>query len=62
MNAEENDLIAEAIGDRAEDRAVTVSSEHPECFLLCLVVDNLLCFKAGKPPLTPVPETPFKGW
>jgi lactate dehydrogenase-like 2-hydroxyacid dehydrogenase len=27
-----------------------------------LVVDNLLAFVAGKPPLTPVPETPFKGW
>jgi len=27
-----------------------------------LVVDNLLAFAAGKPPLTPVPETPFKGW
>jgi lactate dehydrogenase-like 2-hydroxyacid dehydrogenase len=27
-----------------------------------LVVDNLLAFAAGQPPLTPVPETPFKGW
>lgn len=27
-----------------------------------LVVDNLAAFVAGKPPLTPVPETPFKGW
>ena len=27
-----------------------------------LVVDNLKAFDAGKPPLTPVPETPFKGW
>jgi lactate dehydrogenase-like 2-hydroxyacid dehydrogenase len=27
-----------------------------------LVVDNLLAFAAGKPPKTPVPETPFKGW
>ncbi|HZT47312.1 MAG TPA: 2-hydroxyacid dehydrogenase [Hyphomicrobiaceae bacterium] len=27
-----------------------------------LVVDNLLAFAAGKPPLTPVPETPFRGW
>lgn len=27
-----------------------------------LVVDNLLAYKAGKRPLTPVPETPFKGW
>lgn len=27
-----------------------------------LVVDNLLAFRSGKPPLTPVPETPFKAW
>ena len=27
-----------------------------------LVVDNLAAFAAGKPPLTPVPETPFKAW
>jgi len=27
-----------------------------------LVVDNLAAFAAGKPPKTPVPETPFKGW
>lgn len=27
-----------------------------------LVVDNLAAYVAGKPPLTPVPETPFKGW
>jgi lactate dehydrogenase-like 2-hydroxyacid dehydrogenase len=27
-----------------------------------LVVDNLAAYAAGKPPLTPVPETPFKGW
>lgn len=27
-----------------------------------LVVDNLDAFAAGKPPKTPVPETPFKGW
>ncbi len=27
-----------------------------------LMVDNLKAFAAGKPPLTPVPETPFKGW
>jgi hypothetical protein len=24
-----------------------------------LVVDNLLAWFAGKPPLTPVPETPY---
>lgn len=27
-----------------------------------LVVDNLLAYKDRKPPLTPVSETPFKGW
>ena len=27
-----------------------------------LVVDNLAAFAAGKPPPTPVPETPFKAW
>ena len=27
-----------------------------------LVVDNLVAFVEGKPPLTPVAETPFKGW
>jgi hypothetical protein len=26
------------------------------------VVDNLVAFAANKPPKTPVPETPFKGW
>ena len=27
-----------------------------------LTVDNLLAYKAGQPPLTPTPDTPFKGW
>ena len=27
-----------------------------------LVVDNLLAWAAGKPPLTPVPETPWHSW
>jgi lactate dehydrogenase-like 2-hydroxyacid dehydrogenase len=27
-----------------------------------LVVDNLAAYAARKPPLTPVPETPFQGW
>jgi lactate dehydrogenase-like 2-hydroxyacid dehydrogenase len=27
-----------------------------------LVVDNILAWAAGKPPLTPVPETPWRGW
>jgi lactate dehydrogenase-like 2-hydroxyacid dehydrogenase len=27
-----------------------------------LVLDNLDAYLARKPPPTPVPETPFKGW
>jgi len=27
-----------------------------------LVVDNILSWAAGKPPLTPVPETPWRAW
>lgn len=27
-----------------------------------LVIDNLKAMAAGKPPLTPVPETPFRNW
>ncbi len=27
-----------------------------------LVVDNIAAWAAGEPPLTPVPETPFKSW
>jgi hypothetical protein len=27
-----------------------------------LTVDNLVAFVENKPPKTPVPETPFKGW
>jgi lactate dehydrogenase-like 2-hydroxyacid dehydrogenase len=27
-----------------------------------LVVDNLVAWAAGKPPLTPVPETPWRSW
>jgi lactate dehydrogenase-like 2-hydroxyacid dehydrogenase len=27
-----------------------------------LVMDNVIAFADGKPPKTPVPETPFKGW
>jgi lactate dehydrogenase-like 2-hydroxyacid dehydrogenase len=27
-----------------------------------LVVDNILAWTAGKPPLTPVPETPWRAW
>src|SRR5215813_5069285 len=38
------------------------ASIHTRSRMGQLVVDNLLAFAAGKPPLTPVPETPFKGW
>ena len=27
-----------------------------------LIVDNIAAWAAGKPPLTPVPETPFRSW
>jgi lactate dehydrogenase-like 2-hydroxyacid dehydrogenase len=27
-----------------------------------LLVDNILAWAAGKPPLTPVPETPWRSW
>jgi lactate dehydrogenase-like 2-hydroxyacid dehydrogenase len=27
-----------------------------------LVADNILAWAAGKPPLTPVPETPWRAW
>jgi len=27
-----------------------------------LVVDNILAWAAGKPPLTPVAETPWRAW
>jgi lactate dehydrogenase-like 2-hydroxyacid dehydrogenase len=38
------------------------ASIHTRSRMGQLVVDNLLAFAAGKPPLTPVPETPFQGW
>jgi lactate dehydrogenase-like 2-hydroxyacid dehydrogenase len=38
------------------------ASNHTRGAMGQLVVDNLLAFAAGKPPKTPVPETPFKGW
>ena len=27
-----------------------------------LIVDNIAAWAEGKPPRTPVPETPFKSW
>lgn len=41
---------------------VASASVHTRTLMARLVVDNLKAFAAGKPPLTPVPETPFKGW
>lgn len=38
------------------------ASVHTRTQMGQLVVDNLAAFAAGKPPVTPVPETPFKGW
>lgn len=38
------------------------ASQHTRNAMGQLVVDNLAAFAAGKPPLTPVAETPFKGW
>jgi lactate dehydrogenase-like 2-hydroxyacid dehydrogenase len=38
------------------------ASQHTRNAMGQLVVDNLVAFVQGKPPRTPVPETPFKGW
>jgi lactate dehydrogenase-like 2-hydroxyacid dehydrogenase len=38
------------------------ASVHTRNAMGQLVVDNLVAFTQGKPPKTPVPETPFKGW
>jgi lactate dehydrogenase-like 2-hydroxyacid dehydrogenase len=38
------------------------ASQHTRDAMGQLVVDNLTAFAEGKPPKTPVPETPFKGW
>jgi lactate dehydrogenase-like 2-hydroxyacid dehydrogenase len=38
------------------------ASVHTRDAMGQLVVDNLVAFVEGKPPKTPVPETPFKGW
>ena len=38
------------------------ASQHTRDQMGQLVVDNLAAFAEGKPPKTPVPETPFKGW
>jgi lactate dehydrogenase-like 2-hydroxyacid dehydrogenase len=38
------------------------ASIHTRSLMGQLVVDNLVAFAEGKPPKTPVAETPFKGW
>jgi lactate dehydrogenase-like 2-hydroxyacid dehydrogenase len=38
------------------------ASQHTRNAMGQLVMDNLIAFAEGKPPKTPVPETPFKGW
>jgi lactate dehydrogenase-like 2-hydroxyacid dehydrogenase len=38
------------------------ASIHTRGLMGQLVVDNLAAFAEGKPPKTPVAETPFKGW
>lgn len=38
------------------------ASEHTRGKMGQLMVDNLICYANGKPPITPVPETPFRGW
>lgn len=38
------------------------NSEHTRGKMGQLVIDNVTAFADGKPPLTPVPETPWKGW
>jgi lactate dehydrogenase-like 2-hydroxyacid dehydrogenase len=38
------------------------ASQHTRDAMGQLTVDNLVAFVEGKPPKTPVPETPFKGW
>jgi lactate dehydrogenase-like 2-hydroxyacid dehydrogenase len=38
------------------------ASQHTRVGMANLVKDNLVAYTTGKPPLTPVPETPFSGW
>jgi lactate dehydrogenase-like 2-hydroxyacid dehydrogenase len=38
------------------------ASHHTRDAMGQLVVDNLTAFAAGKPPISPVVETPFQGW
>ncbi len=62
--AKEPDVPAELI---AMDNVVLFphlgsASVHTREKMDQLVVDNIAAWAAGKPPLTPVAETPFKGW
>jgi len=41
---------------------VASGSVHTRNQMGQLVVDNLLALKDGKPPISPVPETPFSAW
>jgi lactate dehydrogenase-like 2-hydroxyacid dehydrogenase len=38
------------------------ASEFTRAKMDQLLVDNIRAWAAGKPPLTPVPETPFRSW
>jgi phosphoglycerate dehydrogenase-like enzyme len=38
------------------------ASHHTRNLMGQMVVDNILAFQAGKAPVTPVAETPFKSW
>jgi len=38
------------------------ASEFTRAKMDQLLVDNILAWAAGNPPLTPVPETPFRSW
>jgi lactate dehydrogenase-like 2-hydroxyacid dehydrogenase len=38
------------------------ASEYTRQQMDQLIVDNILAWAAGKPPLTPVPETPWRSW
>jgi lactate dehydrogenase-like 2-hydroxyacid dehydrogenase len=38
------------------------ASEFTRARMDQLLVDNILAWAAGEPPLTPVPETPFRSW
>ena len=38
------------------------ASEFTRARMDQLLVDNIRAWASGKPPLTPVPETPFRSW